>query len=453
MTLTVSGIESSSRFFRSCSRIRFISFVTEIMIFSIGMRIHYPMVVIGSFINVLVAIPLGRCGYLMVVDEREERGRTIAETSGQIKREDDHTYVVKSQSGHGVYTVHLDPVSGWRCSCPDHMYREVKCKHLWACELSSRLREQAKKNLVIEPVTMSECPFCRSSDFKRFGIRHNRYGNIQRFICASCKRTFSLNLGFERMKHNPQAITSAMQLYFSGESLRNVAKSLRLLGAQVSHQTVYNWISRYTRVMQDYLDQVTPQLSDTWRADEVFLKIKGNPKYLYALLDDESRFWIAKTVAGDKLKREAIEYASELFRTGRQVAGKKPHVLITDGLKAYHSAYKREFHSYASPHTHHIQHVTWRKGCQDNRKMESFNGNTIRAREKCMRSLKREDSPILTGMQIFHNYVRPHKALDGESPCERAGITVQGENRWLTLIQNGAAHQPKVCRSKPQSTT
>ena len=34
------------------------------------------------------------------------------------------------------------------------------------------------------------------------------------------------------MKHNPQGITTAMQLYFSGESLRNTAKSIRLIGIE-----------------------------------------------------------------------------------------------------------------------------------------------------------------------------------------------------------------------------
>lgn len=67
----------------------------------------------------------------------------------------------------------------------------------------------------------------------------------------------------------------------------------------------------------------------------------------------------------------------------------------------------------------------------------AFNG-TVRSREKVMRSLKREDSPILGGYQIFHNYVRPHEALDGKTPSEACGIEVQGENRWVTLIQNSA---------------
>jgi transposase InsO family protein len=70
--------------------------------------------------------------------------------------------------------------------------------------------------------------------------------------------------------------------------------------------------------------------------------------------------------------------------------------------------------------------------------MEAFNGNTVRSREKTMRSLKREDTPILTGMQIFHNHVRPHMALDGKTPAELAGIEVKGENKWLTLIQNAS---------------
>jgi len=332
--------------------------------------------------------------------------------------------------------VHLTE-SGWTCTCPDHFYRNVKCKHLFAIEWSRKLREKVRENIVIQPVEINVCIFCQSSRIKKFGIRHNKDADIQRFLCADCGRTFSVNIGFEKMKHNPHAITTAMQLYFSGESLRNSARSLRLLGVQVTHQTVYNWIQKYVGLMDKYLSQIKPQVSDTWRADEMFLKIKGNKKYMYALLDDETRFWIAKEVAGDKFSREAPEYASELFRQGKEVAGKKPLTLITDGLHAYHVAYKREFYAHEKPVTKHREHITWR-GERGNEKMESFNGNTVRVREKTMRSLKREDTPILTGMQIYHNYVRPHMALDGDTPSSRAGIKVKGENKWITLIQNAS---------------
>ena len=72
--------------------------------------------------------------------------------------------------------------------------------------------------------------------------------------------------------------------------------------------------------------------------------------------------------------------------------------------------------------------------------MERLNGE-IRDREKVMRGLKKEDSPILTGYQIFHNYIRPHQGLRGKTPAKACGIRVEGVNKWKTLIQNASYSQ------------
>ena len=56
--------------------------------------------------------------------------------------------------------------------------------------------------------------------------------------------------------------------------------------------------------------------------------------------------------------------------------------------------------------------------------MERLNGE-IRDREKTMRGLKIKETPILQGYQIYHNYVRPHMALDGKTPAEACGIKVE----------------------------
>ena len=66
---------------------------------------------------------------------------------------------------------------------------------------------------------------------------------------------------------------------------------------------------------------------------------------------------------------------------------------------------------------------------------EAMNGE-VRDREKVMRGLKRDDTPVLKGYQLFHNFIRPHEGLNGRTPSELAGIRVEGENKWLTLIQN-----------------
>jgi putative transposase len=76
-------------------------------------------------------------------------------------------------------------------------------------------------------------------------------------------------------------------------------------------------------------------------------------------------------------------------------------------------------------------------GDKNNNRMERLNGE-IRDREKVMRSIKKTDSPILAGYQIFHNYVRPHMGLEGKTPAEAAGIEIKGKNKWITIIQNAS---------------
>jgi transposase-like protein len=229
-----------------------------------------------------------------------------------------------------------------------------------------------------------------------------------------------------------------MQLYFSGESLRNVSKSLRLIGVEVCHRTVYNWIEKYTALMQTYLDKITPQVSDTWRADEIFLKVKGDMKYLYALMDDETRFWIARQVANTKYTADV----RPLFKEAKEVAGKKPTTIITDGVFNFESAFREEFRlERKAKMIQHVRHVRM-SGDNNNNKMERFNGE-LRDREKVMRSLKKPDSSILAGYQIYHNFVRPHMALENQTPADRAGISIKGKDKWLTIIQNSSSEKRK----------
>jgi len=115
--------------------------------------------------------------------------------------------------------------------------------------------------------------------------------------------------------------------------------------------------------------------------------------------------------------------------------------LITDGLPVDHDAYKKESWTLKAPRTEHVRYITIR-GDRNNNKMERFNGE-IREREKTMRGLKKNDTPILTGYQIFHNYIRDHEALEGRTPSEACGIKVEGKNKWLTLIQNAETTRKK----------
>jgi len=87
-----------------------------------------------------------------------------------------------------------------------------------------------------------------------------------------------------------------------------------------------------------------------------------------------------------------------------------------------------------APRSVHVRNITL-KGEKNNNTMERLNGE-IRDREKVVRGLKKADSPLLSGYQIYHNYVRPHMGLDGKTPAEACWIKIEGSNKWLTLIQN-----------------
>jgi hypothetical protein len=43
---------------------------------------------------------------------------------------------------------------------------------------------------------------------------------------------------------------------------------------------------------------------------------------------------------------------------------------------------------------------------------------------------------VAEGQRIRYDFIRPHDGLQGQTPAEKAGIKVEGENKWLTLIQN-----------------
>jgi hypothetical protein len=150
-------------------------------------------------------------------------------------------------------------------------------------------------------------------------------------------------------------------------------------------------------------------------------------------MDDQTRFWIAQEVAETKYTADL----RPLFQQGKKLARKQPKTLITDGAPNFHEAFNDEFYTKKlANRPEHIRDIRM-NGQVHNNKMERMNGE-IRDRERVMRTLERADSPILTGIQIYHNYVRPHEALNGKTPAEVAGIKIGGENKWLTLIQNAS---------------
>jgi putative transposase len=124
---------------------------------------------------------------------------------------------------------------------------------------------------------------------------------------------------------------------------------------------------------------------------------------------------------------------NSLFRKATEVTGKRPNTAISDGAPNFDDAFNKEFYTNSKPRTRHIRHVR-SQGDHNNNKMEGMNGR-VQDRVKVMRGLRKPNTPIPTGYQIYHDYLRPHEGLDNKTPAE-TWINIQGKNKWVTLIQN-----------------
>jgi len=165
------------------------------------------------------------------------------------------------------------------------------------------------------------------------------------------------------------------------------------------------------------------------------VKINGTWEYLWNVMDETTRFQLASVLSTERRVRDA----RMVFQRAKQnCGGRKPKYIVTDGLGTYKNAINKEFFTNTGE-TEHLFNV----GLQhhpNNNHVERLHGS-IREREKVMRGVKIDETPIIEGHRLYYNFIRPHEALNGKTPSEEAGITVEGENKWFTLMRNAIQYQ------------
>ena len=348
-----------------------------------------------------------------------------------VRRNSARSYTVFSQSSGRRYRVEQKRGRGRSCTCGHYRGRGTYCKHIHAAEHVSGLRRlRGGRRMTIGPVSTAVCKKGCAAGVIKKGWRPTAGGRVQQYACKACAARFTANLGFGRMRTPPVIIGAALNMYFNGESYRDVAETLAMLGYPVTHKAVEKWVAKFVPLIKSYLDSIRPRLSGRWRTDEMYARIGGRRMYIYALIDDESRLWISVQVAPTKNTANI----RPLMRRGMRLAGRNPKVLTSDAAPNIAKACNDVFRAPGlARKTEHESHIHFR-GDRNNNKMESFVG-IVRDREKTMRSIKRPDSPVVDGMRIHHN-TRPHTGLGGMSPFDRVGIVIEGDNKWVTLIQN-----------------
>lgn len=179
----------------------------------------------------------------------------------------------------------------------------------------------SKATVTIRAPDLTHCKFCGSAKTTKKGFKYlKRRGPTQQYKCLDCRRHFINNLGFERRHAFPEQVTLAVGLVFSGLSTRKAANTLAIHGLNISHMTIHDWAARDARSVEGFVDRLTLQVGDKWRTDEVYVNIRGDRHYLLAVLDSQTRYWLARMIGEHK----ATGDVRHLFAEARDRAGKIP---------------------------------------------------------------------------------------------------------------------------------
>jgi len=351
----------------------------------------------------------------------------IVARGDQIRTVSPTRHEVRSQSRPGLkYEVRIRR-DHWSCSCAFHRSTRQVCIHILAIRYRDGFATELEKGS-----SPSECAKCGSPRIIRFGRRHNTGGTVGRYLCKECGARFTHRPGELRLRHHARTVALALDLYFRGLSLRNVSEHLRqAYGIPIAPGTIYGWIARFAPRAARWMDSLGPRTGEQWSIDETVVKVDGNPRWVWNVVDATTRFLLATHVT--RLRR--VRDARSVIRRAKQASPDLPLEVRTDGLGAYRRAVGEElwFRSGGEVVNPHVR-VPSIRAKKSNNLVERLNG-TEKDRIKVMRGLHGRKGPklLMEGLRVHYNMVRPHSSLTAPP-----GVTAQLPDvdgfRWKGIV-------------------
>ena len=227
----------------------------------------------------------------------------------------------------------------------------------------------------------------------------------------------------KRRQHaTPVEIGAAVDMYFDGLSYRRTAENIGdYFHRPTNAATVYRWVNEQTAKAKAIVEETKIDAGPEWVADEVAVKVGGKQYWLFNVMDSKTRFVLAAYLSPERTTRAA----ATAMTLARERAGNPPVTIKTDGLRSYREGLKTAFR------VHPVKHVV-SQGIRaeiNNNLSERLQG-TFRDRDKTLRGMKHRDSgqQYIDGLVLNYNYFRPHQALNGKRPAERAGAELPFES-------------------------
>jgi transposase-like protein len=301
-------------------------------------------------------------------------------------------------------------------------------RRLFASEPSAHLAEVS----YTETISIV-CKYCGSKNVVKNGSKNN----LQYYLCRDCGHTFAGNNALPGMRYPPDRIATALRLFYEGLSLDKIRRELdNLYHVYPSDSTVYEWVTKYTKIAIDEAKYTNLKVGDVWIGDETMLKLdKDVHVWFWDIIDDKTRFLLGSHISDTR----TIGDAQTLMENALKRAGKAPRIIYTDKLAAYFDGIELTFgsdteHRFGNPFD--VQNNT--------NLIERFH-STLKSRTEIMRGMQNPITAalIMDGWLIYYNFFRPHdslrdlppKGLD-KTPAQVAKADYPYKS-WLDVVMGG----------------
>jgi len=278
------------------------------------------------------------------------------------------------------------------------------------------------------------CKYCQSENV----VKHGKANNKQRYLCKDCGHKFIEGSDFPRMRNESCIISSSIDLYFEGLSVRKIQTQIeKLYGVHVSQVTVMNWTMKYSTLVSKYVETLNPQLLGVYHVDETAIKCKGVQKWFWEIIDEQTKFLVAGHLSASRTTEDAVR----LFEKSIKVAKRKPVSIYCDGLPAYVDGYNKVFRTMRKDTRPELIRSVGIRNIHNQNAVERLH-STLKDRLKPTRGLKGEETvrTLLEGWVVHYNYVRKHQTLK-MTPAQASGINMK--NDWHLLVKEATKYDAK----------
>src|SRR5919202_5233450 len=136
---------------------------------------------------------------------------------------------------------------------------------------------------------------------------------------------------FAGFRFPPEVIVVAIRWYLRfALSYRVVEELLAERGIEVDHVTVYRWVQRFTPLLADAARPCRHLVGDRWFADETYVKVAGQWRYVYRAVDQ-----FGQVIAVFVSRRRDIEAARRFFEHAIGTTKVMPIEVVTDLAATY----------------------------------------------------------------------------------------------------------------------